>query len=104
MGIHGLEKLPHNKVDNIIKDNISKKDLEIVDILRLNGFSQAEEWNVKYRRRKLGFIKYTGKSHHAYAKKEALRVYGNKCEICNYDLSVDVHHIKGRKCLTYSHD
>ena len=99
LGIHGLEKLPHDKVDEIIRENILKKDTEIVNILKLMGFNQASEWNVKYRRRKLGLLKYTGKSHNAYAKKEALRVYGKKCEICHYDLVVDVHHIKGKNTI-----
>lgn len=99
MGIHGREKLPHKEVDYIIKANFSKKDSEITKILNLNGYNQATEWNVKYRRRKLGLIKYTGKSHNAFDKKEATKVYGHKCELCNYDLTIDVHHIKGKKTI-----
>lgn len=93
---HGLEILPHDIVNDIIRDNMDKKDKEIMEILIENGFEEASLRNIKYRRKKLGLKKYNFDGKH-YSKKEAKQTYGEKCELCSYDLTIDVHHIIEKK-------
>lgn len=92
-----LEKLPHKFIDNFIRNNHHKLiDKEIAKILKRKGFKNATVWNVKYRRRKLGFKKYLYgeiKKHKAWIRTQAMKKYGQKCELCRYKLSLDVHHI-----------
>jgi len=96
-----LEKLPHQIIDNFIKNNWRKiMDKEIAKELRKKGFKGATQWTVKYRRRKLGFKKYLSGDvlkHKAWVRTQAIRKYGNKCELCGYRLSLDVHHIMPKK-------
>jgi 5-methylcytosine-specific restriction endonuclease McrA len=99
-GPHKLEKLPHT-ADSLIIENKDKLDSEIVKILHDAGIHQAQPWNVKYRRRKMGIKKYlmteNGQRIKSKAKPIAIDAYGNKCELCDYHLTVDVHHIVPRE-------
>ena len=92
-----LEKLPHSVVDDFIRKNCKRMiDQEIVKKLRKMGFKGANQWTVKYRRRKLGIKKYLyGEilKHRAWVRAQAIKKYGNKCELCGYNLSIDAHHI-----------
>lgn len=93
---HGLEILPHDIVDDIIRDNMDKKDKEIVNILIEEGFKEASLRNVKYRRKRLGLKKYKFDGKH-YSIKLAKEKYGQSCELCSYSLTIDVHHILEKK-------
>lgn len=97
-GSHGLEKLPHKIVDNYIKRNCKNMlDEEMSNHLKKLGYDNATIWTVKYRRRKLGFKKYLYgevKKHKAWIRSQAIKKYGQKCEFCDYDLTIDIHHIK----------
>lgn len=92
-----LEKLPHKFIDNFIRCNHQKMiDAEILRILKKKGFKNATIWNVKYRSRKLGFKKYLYgeiKKHKTWIRDKAIKKYGQKCELCRYKLSLDIHHI-----------
>jgi len=92
-----LEKLPHSVVDDFIYKNCEKMiDQKIAKNLRKMGFKGANQWTVRYRRRKLGIKKYLyGEilKHKAWIRAQAIKKYGNKCELCGYNLSVDTHHI-----------
>jgi len=92
-----LEKLSHTIVDNFIRDNYKKMtDKEIVKELRKIGVKGAIWWTVRYRRRKLGIKKYLYgeiKKHKAWIRIQAIKKYGNKCELCGYSLTIDAHHI-----------
>jgi predicted restriction endonuclease len=94
---HKLEKLPHLTVDDFIRKNCKKLiDKEIAKELKKRGFKEANQWLVRYRRRKLGIKKYLYgeiKKHKAWIRMQAIKKYGNKCELCGYRLSVDTHHI-----------
>ena len=71
-------------------------DQEIVVKLKQLGFTKANIWNVKYRRRKLGIKKYLYgevKKHKAWVREQAIKKYGEKCEFCFYPFSIDTHHI-----------
>ena len=71
-------------------------DKEIAKKLRKMGFKEANQWTIRYRRRKLGVKKYLyGEilKHKAWIRTQAIKKYGSKCELCGYNLSVDVHHI-----------
>ena len=96
-GFHKLEKLPHLIVDNFILKNCKGLiDDEIVKELRKKGIKEATQWTVRYRRRKLGIKKYLYgeiKKHKAWIRMQAIKKYGDKCELCGYKLSVDTHHI-----------
>lgn len=96
-GFHKLEKLPHPTVDDFIRKNCDKLiDAELVKELRKIGFKQATLWVVKYRRRRLGIKKYlygNVKKHKAWIRMQAIKKYGDKCELCGYRLNVDTHHI-----------
>jgi 5-methylcytosine-specific restriction endonuclease McrA len=96
-----LEKLPHKIVDNFIRKNCHKMiDKEIVKKLKRIGFKGVTEWTVKYRRRKLGIKKYLYgeiKKHKAWIRNQAIKKYGNKCELCGYNLAIDTHHIIPKK-------
>jgi len=93
-----LEKLPHKIVDNFIRKNCREMiDKEIVKELRKKGFKEATTWTVKYRRRKLGVKKYLYgeiKKHKAWIRVQAIKKYGDKCELCGYNVSIETHHIK----------
>lgn len=93
-----LEKMPHEFVDNYIRKNCHKMfDEEIADKLKQKGIKGVSIWNVKYRRRKLGIKKYLYgeiQKHKAWVRLQAIKKYGNKCELCEYRLSIDIHHIK----------
>jgi len=95
-GEHGLEKLPHS-IDNFILENcLDMIDREIVSELKKQGFTQTTIWNVKYRRRKLGVKKYLYgdvKKHKAWIRSQAIKKYGDSCELCGYNITVDTHHI-----------
>jgi predicted restriction endonuclease len=94
---HKLEKLPHLTVDDFIRKNCKKLiDKEIAKELKKRGFKEANQWLVRYRRRKLGIKKYLYgeiKKHKAWIRMQAIKKYGNKCELCGYRLNVDTHHI-----------
>lgn len=96
-GFHKLEKLPHPLVDNFIRKNCKKLiDKEIVKELKKKGVKEANQWLVRYRRRKLGIKKYLygeTKKHKAWIRKQAIKKYGNRCELCRFKLAVDTHHI-----------
>lgn len=93
---HKLEKLPH-VVDPFIREHAHKMlDQQIAEQLRQQGFEGATVWTVKYRRRKLGIRKYEPgeqKKHKAWIRRQALREYGKRCELCGYHLFVETHHI-----------
>ena len=92
-----LEKLPHKFVDNYIRKNCKIMiDKEIAEELAKRGIKNATIWNVKYRRRKLGIKKYLYgeiKKHKAWVRAQAIKKYGGKCELCEYHLTIDTHHI-----------
>lgn len=92
-----LETLPHTYVDKFILSNCKKKyDEEIVKILRKKGYQEATVSRIKYRRRKLGIKKYlygAVQKHKAWIRAQAIKKYGNQCELCKYKLSIDTHHI-----------
>jgi len=92
-----LEKLPHIYVDNFILKNHHKMiDKEITNHLKKKGYKDVTEWNVKYRRRKLGIKKYLYgeiQKHKEWIRRQAIKKYGDKCELCGYKLSIDTHHI-----------
>lgn len=96
-GEHGLEKLPHKIVDNFILKNYTEMlDKEIADSLNKMGYSNITPWNVRYRRRKLGHKKYLHGEilkHKAWIRAQALEKYGKICELCDYNMIVDTHHI-----------
>jgi len=96
-GFHKLEKLPHPIVDDFIRENYKRLiDKEIVKELRNMGIKEATQWRVRYRRRRLGIKKYLYgeiKKHRVWIRMQAIKKYGNKCELCGYRLSVDTHHI-----------
>ncbi len=98
---HKLEKLPHPVVDDFIRKNCKRLiDEEIVKELRKIGFKKATVWTVKYRRRKLGIKKYLYgeiKKHKAWIRAQAIKKYGNKCELCGFSLIVDTHHLLPKK-------
>jgi len=98
---HGLEKLPHPVVDDFIRKNCKEMiDKEIVKKLRKMGFKKATWWAVRYRRRRLGIKKYLYgeiKKYRLWVKQQAIKKYGDKCELCGYGLSLDVHHIIPKK-------
>lgn len=89
---HGLEKLPRDIVDDIIRKNVDNTDQDVAIILQHIGYPDALAHHIKYRRKKLGITKNKLGGWH-YQKKLALKTYGNHCEICTYNLTVDVHHI-----------
>lgn len=92
-----LEKLPHPFVDDFIRKNCKKLfDEQIATKLRKKGFKGATPWTIKYRRRKLGIKKYLYgkiKKHKAWIRAQAIKKYGNKCEVCGFKLVIDTHHI-----------
>jgi len=94
---HKLEKLPHPGVDDFIRRNCKKLlDEEIARELIKKGFKKANQWVVRYRRRKLGIKKYLYgevKKHKAWIRTQAIKKYGNKCELCGFNLIVESHHI-----------
>jgi predicted restriction endonuclease len=100
-GFHKLEKLPHPIVDDFILENCKKMiDEEIVKELKKMRIKGATQWTVKYRRRKLGIKKYLYgeiKKHKAWIRAQAIKKYGNKCELCGYMLVVESHHILPKK-------
>ena len=93
---HKLEKLPH-AVDSFIREQAGQMmDKQIAEQLHHNGFQGATIWTVKYRRRRLGIRKYASgeeKKHKAWIRRQALRRYGHRCELCAYHLFVETHHI-----------
>jgi 5-methylcytosine-specific restriction endonuclease McrA len=92
-----LEKLPHKYVDTFIKNNYkTMKDSEISEQLSKSGYRGSDQWTVKYRRRKLGLNKYLSGDvlkHKAWIRTQAIKKYGEKCELCGYGLALDTHHI-----------
>jgi len=92
-----LEKLPHKAIDHFILKNCqSMFDIEITKELHKMGYKNATVWNVGYRRRKLGNRKYLRgeiQKHKVWIRTQAIKKYGNKCELCNFNLVVDTHHI-----------
>ena len=100
-GFHKLEKLPHPVVDDFIRNNHKILiDIEIAKELRKKGFKEANQWLVRYRRRKIGIKKYLYgeiKKHKAWIRMQAIKKYGTKCELCGYGLAVESHHILPRK-------
>jgi 5-methylcytosine-specific restriction endonuclease McrA len=97
-GSHALEKIPHERVDDFILKNCHEMiDIEMAKKIREMGFLGATQWTIKYRRRKLGIKKYLYgeiKKHKAWIRSQAIKKYGNECELCGYRLSIDTHHIK----------
>jgi predicted restriction endonuclease len=96
-GFHKLEKLPHPIIDDFIRKNCKRLiDIVIAKELKKKGFKGATQWTVKYRRRKLGIKKYLSgeiKKYRAWIRSQAIKKYGNKCELCDYRLVVETHHI-----------
>ena len=94
---HKLEKLPHEGVDQFIRGNTHQMlDRQIAEHLRSQGVGGATVWTVKYRRRRLGIRKYASgdlRKHKAWVRRQALRKYGKRCELCDYRLFVETHHI-----------
>lgn len=92
-----LERLPHEFVDDFIRKNCNTMiDREIVKILKKKGYKGSTIWTVKYRRRKLGVKKYLYgeiKKHKAWIRAQAIKKYGNSCELCNYNFTIDTHHV-----------
>lgn len=92
-----LEKLPHKFVDKFILKNCSQMlDKEIAKYLGKRGFKNTTAWNVRYRRRKLGVKKYLYgevKKHKAWIRQQAIKKYGNVCELCGYNIRIETHHI-----------
>ena len=92
-----LEKLPHDKVDDYIRNNCRRmEDREIAQNLKIMGFRGATVWTVGYRRRKLGGRKYLRgevQKHKAWVRAQAIKKYGTSCELCSYKLAIDTHHI-----------
>lgn len=92
-----LEKLPHKIVDKFILQHGKEMiDEEIVAELKKKGIKEATLWNVGYRRRKLGGRKYLRgeiQKHKAWVRSQAIKKYGHACELCNYNMTVDTHHI-----------
>ena len=100
-GYHKLEKLPHPLVDEFILENCKNLiDRDIAEELNKKGIKGSNQWTVRYRRRKLGIKKYLYgeiKKHRAWVRMQAIKKYGEKCELCGYRLSIDTHHILSRK-------
>jgi len=100
-GFHKLEKLPHPIVDDFIRENCKRLiDIEISDKLKKKGFKNATPSIVRYRRRKLGIKKYLYgeiKKHRVWIRMQAIKKYGAKCELCEYRLAIDSHHILSKK-------
>lgn len=96
-GEHALEKLPHGIVDDFISTNYGiMDDQQIANELTKKGYSNVNRWNVGYRRRKLGKGKYLRgeiKKHKAWIRAQAIKKYGDRCELCGYGMTVDTHHI-----------
>lgn len=95
-GEHGLEKLPHEVDDYIINNCKNKLDKEIAKELLSHGYTGANAWNIRYRRRKLGVKKYLHGEilkHKAWVRTQAIKAYGNQCELCFYNIAIDTHHI-----------
>ena len=92
-----LEKMPHKFVDSFIRRNCKKMiDKDIAERLIKRGIVGVNIWNVRYRRRKLGIKKYLYgeiKKHRAWVRTQAIKKYGTKCELCNYGMTIDTHHI-----------
>ncbi len=92
-----LEKLPHKIVDIFIRKNYHKMiDKEMVKELKKKGIRGVNVWTVRYRRGKLGIKKYLYgeiKKHKAWIRDQAIKKYGDKCELCGYKICVDAHHI-----------
>jgi 5-methylcytosine-specific restriction endonuclease McrA len=88
---HALSKIPI-EYDDFIRQNVHLKDGEIAELLQKKGIDVSRH-NVKYRRKKLGIKKYDGKHSLERAKRLAIEAYGNCCEICGYDTTIDFHHI-----------
>jgi predicted restriction endonuclease len=96
-----LEKMPHEFVDNFIIKNCEKMlDIEIANKLNKLGFKGADQWTVRYRRRRLGIKKYLYGDilkHKAWIRAQAIKAYGSKCELCGYRMALETHHIKSKK-------
>lgn len=92
-----LEKLRHIFVDVFIRKHWKTMfDEQISWALRKRGIKEATISRVKYRRRKLGIKKYLYgevKKHKAWIRIQAIKRYGEACELCTYNLAVDTHHI-----------
>lgn len=92
-----LEKLPHKTVDDFITENCKKMDdIKIAERLQKLGFRGATKWTVGYRRRKLGNRKYLRgeiQKHKAWVRAQAVKKYGDACELCGYKMAIDTHHI-----------
>lgn len=94
---HLLEKLPHEVVDDYIRS--CPNEVRYVDMaaaLQAMGYKGATRWTVGYRRRKLGLHKYLYghlRKHKAWIHIQAIRKYGDACELCSYSVVVDVHHL-----------
>lgn len=98
---HKLEKLPHPVVDDFIRKNCKRLiDKKIAKELIKKGFKKATPWIVRYRRRKLGIKKYLYgeiKKHKTWIRTQAIKKYGNKCELCGFSLIVETHHLLPKK-------
>jgi predicted restriction endonuclease len=92
-----LGKLPHKIVDDFIRKNWRIMiDDEMISELQKMGFKDANSWTVKYRRRRLGLKKYLHGDilkHKAWVRTQAIKKYGHTCELCDYSLAVETHHI-----------
>jgi len=96
-----LEKLPHKFIDNFILKNCDKMiDKDIAIYLSKKGYKNSTQWNVRYRRRKLGVKKYLYgevQKHKEWIRRQAIKKYGNACELCGYILDIETHHIIPKK-------
>lgn len=98
-GEHALEKIPHDLDAYILEHSRTKFDEEIAADLQILGYASINADNVKYRRRKLGVKKYEYgevKKHKAWIRAQALKRYGDACELCTYSLAVETHHVVPR--------
>lgn len=71
------------------------KDSDLAIELKKMGYKHATPWTVGFRRRRLGKRKYLRgeiKKHKAWIRAQAIKKYGEGCEICGYAMTVDTHH------------
>lgn len=96
-GEHATQKLPHKIVNKLILSLSEKMNDEgIAALLREKGYGDITRYNVGYRRRKLGKRKYLLgeiKKHKAWVRDQAIKFYGERCELCGFGMVVDIHHI-----------
>jgi hypothetical protein len=85
--------IPSEILDKTITEHYKyMTDKEIASILQ-TGHNQVKTHHISYRRKQLGLYKHYPKQGKGYMKKQARLEYGDDCELCGYNLTVDIHHI-----------